>query len=166
MNRPGRPLTALLALLALGCSPAEKEGTVSPPSTPASSSTASSSTAKPSAPVPPGDVSLPSGLKYRDLVVGDGTLAEYGKQVAVHYTGWLTDGTKFDSSLDRGTPLTFNLGNDSIIEGWHQGVKGMRVGGKRKLTIPPDLAYGPGGMPPVIPANSTLIFDIELLAVR
>lgn len=105
-------------------------------------------------------------LEFEDLTVGDGTEAVRGDMVAVHYTGWLIDGTKFDSSKDRDRPFTFQLGVGQVIKGWDQGVRGMRVGGVRKLTIPPELAYGPrsagGG---VIPPNSTLIFEIELLGV-
>ncbi len=109
---------------------------------------------------------MPSGLKYVDLKVGDGALAETGKTVSVHYTGWLTDGTKFDSSLDRGQPFSFDLGGGHVIRGWDEGVVGMRVGGKRKLTIPPDLGYGSRGGGGVIPPGATLIFDVELLGVR
>jgi FKBP-type peptidyl-prolyl cis-trans isomerase FkpA len=86
--------------------------------------------------------------------------------VKVHYTGWLTDGKKFDSSVDRGQPFTFNLGAGQVIKGWDEGVAGMKVGGKRQLRIPSDLAYGPGGRPPVIPPAATLIFDVELLGVQ
>jgi len=99
------------------------------------------------------------------LVQGDGAEAVAGKKVSVHYTGTLTDGSKFDSSLDRGRPFDFPLGGGRVIKGWDQGVAGMKVGGKRRLTIPPDLAYGERGFPPVIPPNSTLIFEIELLGV-
>lgn len=106
-----------------------------------------------------------SMLKSEDLVVGSGALAESGRKVSVHYTGTLTDGSKFDSSLDRGRPFSFVLGAGSVIKGWDQGVLGMKVGGKRRLTIGPDLAYGARGFPPVIPANATLIFEIELLDV-
>ena len=112
------------------------------------------------------EVTTPTGLKYVDVVVGTGAAAENGKTVAVHYTGWLTDGTKFDSSLDRGQPITFVLGTGRVIKGWDEGVKGMKVGGKRKLTIPPDLGYGANGYPPVIPPNSTLKFDVELMSVN
>jgi FKBP-type peptidyl-prolyl cis-trans isomerase len=113
------------------------------------------------------EVSLPGGLKYQDLKVGDGALAESGKQVSVHYTGWLTDGTKFDSSVDRGEPFAFQLGAGQVIRGWDEGVKGMRVGGKRKLTIPSELGYGARGTPGgPIPPNATLVFDVELLGVN
>ena len=104
-------------------------------------------------------------LKVEDLVQGTGDEAVTGKKVSVHYTGTLTDGSKFDSSLDRGKPFDFPLGGGRVIKGWDQGVAGMKVGGKRRLTIPPELAYGERGFPPVIPPNSTLVFEIELLAV-
>jgi FKBP-type peptidyl-prolyl cis-trans isomerase len=104
-------------------------------------------------------------LKIEELVQGSGDEAVAGKKVSVHYTGTLTDGSKFDSSLDRGRPFDFPLGGGRVIKGWDQGVAGMKVGGKRRLTIPPDLAYGERGFPPVIPPNSTLVFEIELLAV-
>lgn len=118
------------------------------------------------APATPKEVTLSNGLKYQDLTVGSGDLAESGKSVSVHYTGWLTDGTKFDSSLDRGQAFTFRLGAGQVIRGWDEGVAGMRVGGKRKLTIPPDLGYGQRGAAGVIPPGATLVFDVELLAVR
>ncbi len=105
-------------------------------------------------------------LKIEDLKVGTGAEATAGKTVDVHYTGWLENGTKFDSSGDRGKPFSFPLGGGKVIQGWDQGVKGMKVGGKRKLTIPSDMGYGPRGFPPVIPANATLIFEVELLGVR
>ena len=104
-------------------------------------------------------------LKSEDLVVGSGAEASAGQKVSVHYTGTLTDGSKFDSSLDRGRPFEFVLGAGRVIKGWDQGVAGMKVGGKRRLTIPSDLAYGSRGFPPVIPADATLIFEIELLGV-
>jgi len=105
-------------------------------------------------------------LKSEDLQVGSGDEAKTGKTVSVHYTGTLTNGSKFDSSLDRGKPFEFELGAGRVIKGWDQGVVGMKVGGKRKLTIPSDLAYGARGFPPVIPPDSTLVFEIELLGVR
>lgn len=111
-------------------------------------------------------VTMPSGLKYTDLVVGAGDVAVSGKTVSVHYTGWLENGKKFDSSVDRGQPFSFPLGAGRVIKGWDEGVQGMKVGGKRKLTIPSDLGYGSRGAGGVIPANATLIFDVELLGVR
>jgi FKBP-type peptidyl-prolyl cis-trans isomerase len=102
-----------------------------------------------------------SGLYYQDLVVGTGELAMAGDDVTVHYTGWLHTGVKFDSSYDRGQPSTFSL--NQVIDGWQEGVPGMRVGGKRKLVVPPHLGYGTTGSFPSIPPNAILVFDIELL---
>ena len=102
-------------------------------------------------------------LRYVDTVIGTGPLAEPRKYYTVHYTGWLTDGTKFDSSVDRGTPITFPYGARQVIPGWDTGFEGMHVGGKRRLFIPYQLAYGEAGRPPVIPAKSDLIFDIEFI---
>jgi FKBP-type peptidyl-prolyl cis-trans isomerase len=107
----------------------------------------------------------PSGLAYRDMKVGTGTTATAGKTVSVHYTGWLPNGTKFDSSRDRNQPFEFQLGAGQVIKGWDEGVAGMKVGGRRMLVIPPDLAYGPNGSDP-IPPNATLVFDVELLGVH
>lgn len=112
------------------------------------------------------DVTTSSGLKYSDQVVGTGVEAVAGKTVSVHYTGWLASGQKFDSSVDRGQPFSFPLGAGRVIKGWDEGVQGMKVGGKRKLTIPSELGYGLRGAGGVIPPNATLIFDIELLGVR
>ena len=108
----------------------------------------------------------PSGLRYQDVTVGDGAEAGAGDSVSVHYSGWLTDGSPFDSSRDRGTPLTFQLGAGRVIAGWEEGVAGMKVGGRRKLVIPANLGYGARGAPPVIPPSATLVFDVELLAIN
>lgn len=107
-----------------------------------------------------------SGLQVIDEVVGSGQEAKTGDTVSVNYTGWLADGTKFDSSYDRNQTFDFTLGAGKVIKGWDEGVVGMKVGGKRKLIIPPDLAYGATGYPPVIPANATLTFEIELVAIK
>lgn len=107
-----------------------------------------------------------SGLKYVDLVVGDGPSPQVGQTLSVHYTGTLVSGKKFDSSRDRGVPMEFQYGRTPMIKGWDEGLKTMKVGGRRMLTIPPNLAYGPGGKPPDIPPNSTLVFDIELLSAK
>ena len=115
-------------------------------------------------------LAVPAGageLVIEELAAGSGATAGTGDVVQVHYTGWLTDGTKFDSSLDRGQPFAFRLGDGRVIQGWERGVAGMQVGGKRRLTIPPELAYGDrdvgGGL---IPANSTLIFEVELVGLE
>jgi hypothetical protein len=109
---------------------------------------------------------MPSGLRYKDEVVGTGVTAKAGDRVSVQYTGWLEDGTKFDSSRDRNQPFEFQLGAGSVIRGWDDGVQGMRVGGRRRLVIPPELGYGARAVGGVIPANSTLVFEVELLSVR
>ena len=106
-----------------------------------------------------------SGLLIEEIRVGSGDTAVSGQFVSVHYTGWLTDGTKFDSSKDRDEPFEFPLGQRTVIAGWDEGVQGMRVGGVRKLTIPPHLGYGARGAGGVIPPNATLVFEVELLDV-
>ena len=111
-------------------------------------------------------VTTPTGLQYEDLVVGDGERAREGATAVVHYTGWLTDGSKFDSSVDRGEPFEFPIGQGRVIQGWDEGVATMRVGGKRKLTIPSELAYGDRGVGGVIPPGATLVFEVELLDLK
>ena len=106
----------------------------------------------------------PSGLIIEDVTVGEGAAAT-GQKVTVHYTGWLTNGTQFDSSKDRNDPFVFPLGGGRVIKGWDEGVRGMKVGGKRKLTIPPALGYGARGAGGTIPPNATLVFEVELLGV-
>lgn len=141
------PLALSLTFLIAACGP--KEEPVSPPPE--------------VAPAPPA-VST-DGLKIEDIQIGSGAVAAVGKRVAVHYTGWLTNGKKFDSSKDRGQAFTFQLGAGQVIKGWDHGVAGMKVGGVRKLTIPPALGYGDRDMG-VIPPDSTLEFEVELLGVQ
>ena len=105
-------------------------------------------------------------LQYKDLKVGDGSIAQNGKVAMVHYTGWLTDGIKFDSSLDRGQPLQFRIGEGAMVQGWEKGILGMRVGGKRRLVIPSDLGYGDAGRGSVIPPKATLVFEMELVGLQ
>jgi FKBP-type peptidyl-prolyl cis-trans isomerase FkpA len=112
------------------------------------------------------EITTESGLKYVDQKDGNGKEAKAGDMVVVHYAGWLKDGTKFDSSLDRKIPFEFKLGAGLVIKGWEEGVAGMRIGGKRKLIIPSQLAYGKEGRPPVIPPDAELTFEVELLAVK
>ena len=111
------------------------------------------------------EVTTSSGLQYVDLTIGTGATAEAGQTVTVHYTGWLENGNKFDSSVDRGQPFCFPLGGGRVIKGWDEGVKGMKVGGKRKLTIPSNLGYGAQGAGGMIPPHATLIFNVELLGL-
>lgn len=158
---------ALFATIGLtGCAkqaPSSSQGSTSSQSQPAATqpssepatSPASANTTKP-----------PAGLVIKDEVVGKGPAAKSGDTVTVNYTGWLTDGTKFDSSLDRNQPFTFPLGAGQVIPGWDQGVAGMKVGGKRKLTIPPELGYGAQGAGGTIPPNATLVFEVELLKIN
>ena len=112
------------------------------------------------------EVTMPSGLKYTDIVEGTGATPQRGQMVTVNYTGTLENGTKFDSSYDRGKPYEFRIGTGAVIKGWDEGLMSMKVGGKRKLVIPSALGYGLRGSPPNIPPNSTLLFDVELLGVK
>jgi peptidylprolyl isomerase len=148
-------LPIIFALLGFtsGCGNSDKSTESTPP--PTSTPTKVSGT----------PTTTPSGLQYWDIVVGTGATAVPGKPVSVHYTGWLASGEKFDSSLDRGQPFVFPLGEGQVIKGWDEGVAGMKVGGKRQLKIPPALGYGAAGAPGAIPPNATLIFDVQLLEV-
>ena len=112
------------------------------------------------------EVTTASGLKYVDVVEGTGASPRTGQPVSVHYTGTLENGTKFDSSIDRGTPYVFRIGTGAVIQGWDEGLMTMKVGGKRKLIIPASLGYGPSGKPPNIPPNATLLFDVELVDAK
>ena len=135
----------------------------------AQSATRKSTTPNTSAPakVTGEGVKTASGLIYWDIRVGNGDVAKEGSHVRVHYTGWLTTGKKFASSVDAGTPFDFTIGNGEVIKGWEEGVAGMRIGGKRQLRIPPSLGYGAEGTPGgPIPPNATLIFDVQLLGVQ
>ncbi|MBA3812917.1 MAG: FKBP-type peptidyl-prolyl cis-trans isomerase [Alphaproteobacteria bacterium] len=112
-------------------------------------------------------ITTPSGLIYKDIKIGEGASPETGQSVTVHYTGWLQENNqKFDSSLDRGEPFTFIIGKGQVIAGWDEGVATMKVGGKRELTIPAELAYGARGAPGAIPPHATIVFDVELLGVK
>jgi len=111
-------------------------------------------------------ITTPSGLQYEDIVPGSGASPSAGKKVIVHYTGWLTDGKKFDSSVDRNQPFSFQIGAGEVIKGWDEGVMSMKIGGKRKLIIPASLGYGAAGAGGVIPANATLVFEVILLDIR
>ena len=112
------------------------------------------------------EITTASGLIYEDTVVGGGAEVKAGDHVVVHYTGWLTNGSKFDSSKDRNDPFEFSLGMRQVIGGWDEGIQGMKIGGTRKLTIPPELGYGARGAGGVIPPNATLVFEVELLGIR
>lgn len=153
MKQSWLSIALLAAALLAGCA-----GTVKESSTAAGTMPAAAATSKVH--------KLASGLVYEDLVVGNGTMADPGLTVTVNYAGTLVDGTHVDSSADHGRPFTFQLGASAVIAGWDQGIKGMRVGGKRKLTIPPDMAYGARGSGDRVPPNSTLIFEVELVGVK
>ena len=166
-----KTLAATLIAAAVGCSDrAPQEPSASSSSMPAREAPAGGPAAVPPAPgasaaPEPATITTPSGLQYQDQVVGKGPSPQTGQTVVVHYTGWLTNGRKFDSSRDRGQPFSFSIGKGEVIQGWDEGVATMKVGGRRKLTIPPALGYGREGNP-VIPGNATLVFDVELLEAR
>ncbi len=177
MKQPSKwiTLTALLFVVAWHAgaaqeakAPAKKKATATP-GTKKAGSTAAKKTAKAGKVVRAKErktVTTPSGLQYEDQVIGNGQQPKVGDTVVVHYTGWFTNGKKFDSSRDAGRPFEFTLGKGQVIKGWDEAVGTMNVGGKRKLTIPPDLAYGKQGYPGAIPPDSTLIFEVELLGIK
>ncbi|CAN5501767.1 hypothetical protein BH09MYX1_BH09MYX1_23000 [soil metagenome] len=154
-------------LVSASCTPAEVPVAAPSETTPLPSLPSAVAPAQTEAPqVAPPLTVLPSGLQIEVLRAGHGALATRGRTVVVHYVGTLSDGKQFDSSRKRGTPFSFILGSGQVIKGWDQGVEGMREGESRRLTIPPDLGYGANGHPQLIQANSTLIFEVELIEVR
>jgi hypothetical protein len=180
MRRSSRPyLVAALSTALAACTSLTEPPTPEPIFTEPADAGAKTADAAPSpsaapSPAPSGMVRVPAvqaeagppaPLVMKDVAVGKGAMAKAGDKVSVHYVGTLTDGSKFDSSRDRGKPFEFVLGKGRVIKGWDQGVVGMKVGGKRKLTIPPELGYGARGAPPKIPPNATLEFEVELLDV-
>lgn len=169
-----RSLAVLFVASLVGCSSSDKKDDKTPPSHEKDKPAAAGTTgdkggdkaADATKPAAEEWVTTPSGLKYRDEVVGTGQQPRAGQTVVVHYRGTLMDGTEFDSSYKRGEPAEFPIGIGRVIKGWDEGVLPMKVGGKRHLVIPPDIAYGPRGRPPVIPENATLNFVVELKGVR
>jgi FKBP-type peptidyl-prolyl cis-trans isomerase FkpA len=170
MSFPRGLAIALIAWVLCGCQQTTHESSMQNGSTEVSAGNdgghAAPAAGSPDAKPAGEDGAMPEGLEIQDVVVGTGAVAEKGKTVMVHYTGWLVDGKKFDSSLDRNQPYSFVLGTGAVIKGWDLGVAGMRVGGKRRLVIAPDLAYGARGRPPVIPPKATLTFEVDLLDVQ
>jgi peptidylprolyl isomerase len=157
-------LVFMISIVLVACSSTPKPEESKPPAEPSAAPAAKAPESAPAA--QPETITTPSGLQYQDLLVGPGPSPKAGSAVSVHYTGWLTNGTMFDSSVSRNQPFTFRLGRGEVIKGWDEGVSTMHVGGKRKLTIPPGLAYGAKGYPGAIPPNSTLIFEVELLGFQ
>src|SRR5450759_94314 len=153
---------AAVPLLAAGCAAAPTPTATTTPAQPQAAQPATPA----AAPASPGQTAAATALKIVDKTVGTGPAAKAGDLVTVDYTGWLTDGTKFDSSIDAGQPFQFTLGKGEVIAGWDQGVAGMKVGGVRTLTIPPDLAYGTQGAGGTIPSNATLVFEVKLLKIN
>ena len=170
MSRVSRMLAVIAWVAMAGCQQRSTTSDTTAGSATASPEPAGSPAAAMSTPAGGAPITTASGLKIEDLVVGTGATAEKGKTVSVHYTGWLIEKSKadhFDSSHDRGQPYEFVLGTGAVIKGWDEGLQGMKVGGKRMLTIPPDLGYGQTGTPGgPIPPNATLVFETELVGVR
>lgn len=163
MARIERPVVAIL-ILSLGCS-AGSDGESADSESTAREEASMANTAGGPPPVSGDTIDTDSGLQYIVIEEGSGATPTAGQTVRVHYTGWLLDGTKFDSSFDRGEPFPFPLGQGRVIRGWDEGVATMRVGEKRRLIIPPELGYGQRGFPGAIPPNATLVFDVELLGL-
>ena len=155
------PVTVLIATFALGST-----GSQAAPGSNNIEGAKLSQQVFPDTPDAQGFVTTKTGLKYKDFEVGQGQFPSPGRKVSVHYTGWLTNGQKFDSSVDRGQPFEFVLGASQVIKGWDEGVVTMRIGGKRRLIIPPQLGYGDRGAGGVIPPGATLVFDVQLLGVH
>ncbi len=164
MTRRGMLGLAAIAVVAAACGDddGDKKETAKAPATGNSGTVKASATNEGTGQV----VTTPSGLKYEDITVGTGAQPQRGQTVTVHYTGTLTNGTKFDSSRDANKPFSFLFGTGQVIKGWDEGVVTMKIGGQRRLTIPASLGYGASGAGGVIPPNATLIFDVELLEVR
>ena len=162
----------VFGVLAVACQsrvpePQQSAPVSQPSATPAAAASPAATVAQAANPAPSASAAgAVTTLVKDDVKVGKGAAAKSGDKIRVHYTGKLLDGTKFDSSLDRNEPFELTLGAGMVIKGWDEGIVGMKVGGKRKLTIPSNMAYGPSGHPPVIPPNSPLVFDVELLEIE